>query len=70
MREFLLYDKGETFTGSSPDREQAVTAAKLRAKRNGEPVDVLMVDDRIGSRRCRYWPDGRVDKLWRKEGDA
>lgn len=67
MRQYLTYDAEGAFLGGTPIMEQAVGAAKRIAAKYGKPVDVVRICDRTGSRRCRYHPDGSVERLWEKE---
>ena len=69
MTEYLVYDAKGVFIGGVSVMEQAVEAAKRKAREDGEPADVVQVSDRRGSRRCRYWPDGSVERLWQKGAD-
>ena len=67
MRQYLTYDAEGVFLGGTPIMEQAVGAAKRIAAKSGKSVDVVRICDRTGSRRCRYHPDGSVERLWEKE---
>ena len=67
VRQYLTYDAEGAFLGGTPIMEQAVGAAKRIAAKCGKPVDVVRICDRTGSRRCRYHPDGSVERLWEKE---
>lgn len=67
MRQYLTYDAEGVFLGGTPIMEQAVGAARRIAAKCGAPVDVVQISDRTGSRRVRYHPDGRAEKLWKKE---
>ncbi|MBQ0038347.1 MAG: hypothetical protein KBS74_06730 [Clostridiales bacterium] len=69
MMEYRVYDAEGVFVGSGGVREQAVEAAKRKARKDGKPIDVVQVSDRGGIKRCRYWPDGTVERMWLHDGD-
>ncbi len=72
IEKFMVYDPDGVFMGSAPMMEQAVSAAKTMAARDGAPYDVervLVSDKEAFCRRVRYHPDGTVEQLWKdKEG--
>ena len=50
---------------TTPIYSQAVDVAKLKAKRDGVPIEVVKHNLRTGQvRRNIYHPDGTVEKLW------
>ena len=50
---------------TTPICSQAVDAAKLKAKKDGVPMEVVKHNLRTGQvRRNIYHPDGTVEKLW------
>jgi len=50
---------------TTPICEQAVEAAKKKAKREGIPIEVAKHNLKTGQvRRNIYHPDGTVEKLW------
>lgn len=64
----VLYEvrlsSGEVWT--TPLAEQAVNAAKKKAEKDGCPVEVARCNSNTGkTRRNIYYPDGRVEKLWK-----
>ena len=50
---------------TTPIYEQAIEAAKAKAKSEGIPIEVAKHNLRTGQvRRYIYHPDGTVEKLW------
>ena len=47
--------------------DQAVDGAKEHARRSGEVVEVTAHYENGSTRSVRYYPDGRVLKLWQPE---
>ena len=54
--------------GATPIQEQAVKAAHLRAKATGQDVAVEALLDDGSTRKIVVKPDGKVDKVWQREG--
>ena len=60
----IKYPDGQCWA-TTPIYSQAVDAAKLKAKRDGVPMEVVKHNLRTGQvRRNIYHPDGTVEKLW------
>ena len=60
----IILPDGQCWT-TTPICEQAVKAAKAKAKSEGIPVEVARHNLRTGQvRRNIYHPDGTMEKLW------
>ena len=71
MRMDILYElkfpDGRCWT-TTPIYEQAIEAAKRKAKQDGIPMEVVKYNLRTGqTRRNIYHPDGTVEKCWQGE---
>lgn len=56
-------DKRE-YIGKTPNKEQAVNAAKAGAKESRCIYEVTMISESVGIRTVAYHSDGSVEKLW------
>lgn len=52
--------------GRTPICQQAIEAAKIKAKETGKPVSVVAYIDNGNTRKLLVTPNGTIDKMWRK----
>ena len=61
---YKVHANSREYIGKTPIKEQAVSAAKTGARKNGCIYEVAMVSEHLGVRTVAYHSNGIIERLW------